>query len=158
MTVDRAAGMQAVQSLVTTPAFAENTIHPLVITDAPNGARNLIGRRLTEAGVINIEGTYECQFATHGFSGAEVSIKPNNITGGIAPTFVRLRHNRVAVRETATGSVNMIDATLLTMEFATLRGTQWCAVRFDVGAGEDMEFTPGTDLAAPAAIAEYQGL
>lgn len=158
MTVDRSAGLQAIQSLVTTPAFAENTIHPLVITSAPNGARNLIGLRLVEAGVLSVVGDYECQFATHGFSGVEVSLKPNNVTGTVAPTFVRLRHNRVAVRETATGSTNFVDATLQTYEFAVLRGTIWCAVRFTLGSGEDVEFTPGTDLAAPAAIAEYQGL
>lgn len=133
----------------------------LTISSAPAAAGALLGKRLIDAGAIDIAGDYECRFASDGMNIVEVEIMPSAVSGTVAPTLSALRYagNFGSARTTMQDAgANLGAGIAQVLTVSDLRGKRVCAVSFTVGAGESVTFDPGTDLANPTALAEYCGL
>jgi len=136
------------------PQYADSQGY-LVISATPVAARNLIGKRLIDVGAIDVEGDYECEFATDGMNTIEAVLRPSAVTGTFAPTLRSMYYNRVVTRDSDAGA-NFAAGVAETLTLTNLRGAQVAKVTFSVPASGSVTFAPGT--AFTAALAEYNGL
>jgi hypothetical protein len=152
--------MTAPFSRTAIPLYAE-TQGFLVITKAPVAGQAYVGKRLIEAGAINVVGDYECKFAVDGMNVIEAELMPSAVSGTFAPTLRVMRmvgdfgSNR---SNQADVGANFSAGTTEVLTVTDMRGKRIAKVTFAVPGGGSVTFAPGSDPSTPTAVAEFNGL
>lgn len=131
-----------------------STPQGVLLIHSSTGA-SVVGQSVLTAGALT-PGVYVCEVETYDWGTIEVVLKPSAVTGTFAPKIQRLYANGVAVRSETSGS-NFGAGAAQTLTLTALNGTTRCRITFTVPGGGSITFAPGTDLASPAALAEYNG-
>ena len=123
-----------------------------MISSVPALAMSKLGKALTDAGVLNVEGDYECIFATDGMNVIEAVLKPSAVTGAFAPTLRSLYLDRSTTRASDAGA-NFAAGVAETLTLSDLHGANTAKVTFSIPAGGSITFDP-----TAGALAEACGL
>lgn len=133
----------------------------LIITAAPAGA-NVLGKRLLDAGLLNVVGAYECDLDVQGMASVEVHMMPSAVVGVFAPVVSSRYANRTKAKTASVPvGANFAAAALQSMVVA-LKGEKVIKVQFTIPGGGSINFDPAAAAAdpqgaTPGAHAEYNG-
>ena len=103
----------------------------LVISAAPEGAKQLIGQSLTDV-TLSVHGDYYCDVFIGGVAALKVYLTPQfNVNAELLAEIYTTRNDEVTVLQTLSYSpaANMTDNTELVATLAASQGEQWMRVK-----------------------------
>jgi len=110
----------------------------LALTKAPDIARGLLGRDLSELGSLTAVGDYEAEILTDGWATVSAHVRVSAVTGTVRPLLIT-RWNDGTTRDT-TGSTDFVANTRQSLTLSNLNGQRRAFVTFSVGAAEAATF------------------
>jgi hypothetical protein len=110
----------------------------LVLTTVPDLARGLLGRDLSDLGVINVVGTYECEVITDNWATLSAHVRVSAVSGTVRPLLITKWNNRTT--RDSVGAADFVATTRQSLQLTNLNGQRRAFLTFTIDATEAVTF------------------